>query len=766
MILQAYAAALLIIVGSTLLGHAICVAAGGSDRWWAAPAVGFAALMIVADVAIKLPGRSVTASAVVGFAVAGAVGFLWRRRVLPMQPSDVAIIIVALIAASVPFIASGRVGVPGVSELNDTANHLVFAEGLRSSAMAKLWPLPAGYPLGPHSVVAVIGTATGMPLDRALTGLLLAIVPITALVAQHAVSDQVLWRRAVVALTCALGYLLASYYAEGAFKETIMAGLLLAFVLHVEQVQSRWARKNAVARWRNMVPVVLLVGGAVYTYSYLGLAWPAVSTVIWLVAEMARRPAGLSGLVSRRNLSSIAPWAAGTVVLLAVILAPIAGQAISFFKVFGLTPATVGTISAPLANLIGPLSPYEALDLWWSADFRRVPANGFHAGELAAFALAVLVFGVIWSVRRRRLLMPATVVGCALIWWLAQRSGSPYVAAKALVISVPVVTAMGLRALLTRFEGSRSARVMAVSIAAIFCLAAAYSSYQELRNVPVQAPEASLELAAFSHTIGDSAVLFLGDDDYVPWQLRPAAVTSLSRNGISLSAATTRATKPWVSGQALDFDSVDPADLDRFRFVVTSDSAYASQPPANFRLRKAARLYNLWERVGPTTPREILEPSGAPGAILNCSTPTGRRVSTERGQASVMTPPITAPGSALLPGGSGVASLALPPGRWEISIQYTSSTAVQLGIESSHWTMPAYLGRMGPFFAAGTVSGHGRASPLLLRIASQRPSVLTGSGGNLFTAVPVIAATRVPNTRRLVRLRQACGQYIDWYRLR
>lgn len=765
MILQTYGAALLIIVGSTVIGHGICVAAGGADRWWAAPAVGFAALMIVANAAIKLSGRGVTASAVVGVALAAAAGFLWRRRVLPVQPSDIAICALALIAASVPFIASGRVGVPGVSVLNDTANHLIFAEGLRSSAIAKLWPPPAGYPLGPHSVIAVVGTATGMSLDVALTGLLVAIVPITALTAQGAVSDQALWRRAVVALMCALGYLVASYYGEGAFKETIMAGLLLAFVLHVEQVQSRWGRENAAARWRNVVPVVVLVAGAVYTYSYLGLAWSAVSTAIWLLAEAARRPAALLGLVSRRNLSSLTPWVAGTVVLLAVLLAPIAGQAISFFKVFGVTPATVGTIPAPLANLIGPLSPYEALDVWWSADFRRVPANGFHAGELAAFALAVLLFGVIWSARRRRLLMPATVAGCGLIWWLAQRSGSPYVAAKALVIGGPVVTALGLRALLTRFEGPRSTRVVAVSTAAVFCCAAAYSSYQELRNAPVQAPEASRELADFGHTIGDSAALFLGDDDYVRWQLRPAAVTSLSPNSVSLDAASTRADKPWVSGQALDFDSVNPADLNRFRYAVTSNSAYASEVPANFRLLKTARLYDLWERIGPTIPHAILEPSGAPGAILNCSTPLGRGLSAQRGQASIMTTPVTVPGPALLPGRSGTASMTLPTGRWEISIQYTSSFAIQLGTEGKHWTMPAYLGRMGPFFAIGTVSGKGRGSPLLLTIASRRPSVLTGGGGDLFTAVPVIAATRVPNTRRIVALRQACGRYVDWYRL-
>jgi hypothetical protein len=304
-----------------------------------------------------------------------------------------------------------------------------------------------------------------------------------------------------------------------------------------------------------------------------------------------------------------------------------------------------------------------------------------------------------------------------------------------------------------------------VSLAVILCCVAAYSSYQQLHNTPVQAPEAGRELEAFSHTIGDSAVLFLGNDDFVPWQLRPAAVTTLAPNAYSRADATARVNKPWVSDEALDFDSVNPADLGRFRYAVTSNSSYASQAPANFQLLKAGRLYDLWERSGPSVPRQILEPSGAPGAILNCSTPLGRRLRAHRGEAAIMPTPIVVPGFAFLPGRSGVVSLALPSGQWELSIQYTSSFPVALDTGARRWSMPAYLGRMGPFFTVGAVAGRGPKSPLRLTIGSQRPSALTGSGGNLFTAVQNVVATRVPATERIVPLRRACGRYVDWYRL-
>jgi hypothetical protein len=48
MFIQAYGAALLIILASIVLGRAICVAAGGDRTWWAEPAVGLATLIVVA----------------------------------------------------------------------------------------------------------------------------------------------------------------------------------------------------------------------------------------------------------------------------------------------------------------------------------------------------------------------------------------------------------------------------------------------------------------------------------------------------------------------------------------------------------------------------------------------------------------------------------------------------------------------------------------------------------------------------------------------
>jgi hypothetical protein len=773
MFVQTYGSALIIILFSLALGHAICVAVGGPQRWWAAPAVGLAASIILAEAAIKLPGKAVTAACVALLVLAGVTGGLVLRRgsmrvrggagVLRARVGDLAIGASALLVGSLPFLASGRVGLLGVSLDNDSDLHLLWAEELRSSRMSSLWGTQNGYPLGPHSLVATVGTTTSVPLNLVFTGLLVAVVPITAMTAAGVLAKEAWWRRALAGILCSLGYLLAAYYAEGAFKETILAALLLAFVLHLEQVRARWAEASVITKWRLLVPAVIIVAGAIYTYSYLGLAWFVLALTLWGVAELASHPRELRGWISRSRMANAAAWLGGAIGLGLVLLLPIAGQTLSFFNVVGASPASGGIPAGALGNLPGPLSGYEALGIWLSPDFRFGPSNTFSSGELSAFALAVAIYGLVWAMRRRQLLLAASVLGCGLIYWVSRRTQSPYVTAKSLVIATPVVMAVGVRGLLTSREGPVARRTVRLAAAALFCAAAGYSSYEALRNEPVQAPEPGRELAAFHRIIGDSRVLFLGDDDYSGWQLHASAVSALAAYTPSLGDASSRPTKQSVAGQSLDFDSVDPASLDRFRYVITTNAAYASQAPSSFGLLARGRLYELWKRTGPVAPRQVLEPPGSPGAILNCHSTGGRKIRHSRGEAAIMTPPVTVLGPSLLAGESAAVSLPLPKGQWELSVQYLSSFDLDLSARGGQWTMPAYLGRQGPFFGVGTVRGNGVGSPVVLFISARRPSIFTGP--KLFASVSIVAATRLPATRQLVPLDQACGKYVDWYRL-
>ena len=766
MLVQAYGAAFAIIIGSVVLGRAICALCGGPERWWAAPLVGFSSLIIIASVAIKLPGRAVTATVVCAAVLVAAAAYLLVRTRPRIPWGDLVVGGASLLGASIPFVAEGRVGIPGPPLDNDMAVHLLIAEALRSASLAKIYRIPPGYPLGAHSLVATLGTALDIPLGMVFTGLLVATVCLTALVAAGVVGKEVLWRRTVVGVLCSLTYLVAAYYGEGSFKETIMAGLLLAFVLHLEQVRARWSEAGAARRTLLVLPAGLLGAGAIYSYAYLGASWFAAALGVWLVFEVASRPALVPGWLSWRRARAAAPWAIGVAVLGIIVLIPIAGLLKNAFQIVGVSPtSTADFATTDLGNLPGPLSPFEALGLWSYHNFFYSGSSPVREGIEVALAIAVALFGFVWSLRRRWLVLPAAVAGAWLITLYTDETQSPYLTAKALVISAPLTMALGLRALLTRQERSFSTNAVMLAIAAVFCGVAAASSYLTLQTEPVQAPEPGSELAAFHRRIGDAPVLFLGIDDFAPWQLRGSPVYAVaSADAVSVPGLATTVTKPF-DGMAMDFDSMAPAALDQVRYVVTTNTPYASQAPSNFHLLERRKLYELWERKGPTPPFLLFEPPGVPGAIFDCHTPFGRKLSSERGFAALMVQPVTGPGVTLGAGQTGTMSLKLPPGRWEISAEYLSPFELDFSSEDRHFTMPAYLGRNGPWFAVGDVTGHGAESPVTVTATAQRPSPLTGSSP---TSVSIygLAATAVPDTRGIVPLRYACGKYVDWYELR
>ena len=128
-----------------------------------------------------------------------------------------------------------------------------------------------------------------------------------------------------------------------------------------------------------------------------------------------------------------------------------------------------------------------------------------------------------------------------------------------------------------------------------------------------------------------------------------------------------------------------------------------------------------------------------------------------------MATPVVAQAGSLPAGQTAPTSIALPRGKWELSAEYVSYFDINFRAEGQRWTMPAYLGRSGPFFAVGEVTGRGTHSPVTILATATRPSPLaTNTAASV--VISEIAATRVPDTRRMVPLKDACGKYVDWYR--
>ena len=153
--------------------------------------------------------------------------------------------IAVLLIVSIPFIANARVGVLGISFLNDTHWHLILAEGLRRPAIQPLDTYGPGYPVGPHAVAATFAQLLGSDVDKTLTGVLIATPVLTGLAALGALGDVT--ASAALARRGARGDAVpgGGLVRQSAFKEPIMALLMLGLVLALQAGRQRALRAPA-----------------------------------------------------------------------------------------------------------------------------------------------------------------------------------------------------------------------------------------------------------------------------------------------------------------------------------------------------------------------------------------------------------------------------------------------------------------------------------------------------------------------------------------
>jgi hypothetical protein len=94
--------------------------------------VGLAAVLLLARLSIRLPGASWTAVAVLTLAVvASIVRMRGRVRAGELLENAAPVVVLVLLLASLPFLASGRFGILGVSVNDDPVAHLLAIDRLR-----------------------------------------------------------------------------------------------------------------------------------------------------------------------------------------------------------------------------------------------------------------------------------------------------------------------------------------------------------------------------------------------------------------------------------------------------------------------------------------------------------------------------------------------------------------------------------------------------------------------------------------------------------
>lgn len=726
-----------------------------------APLVGFGILLAVASAAIRLPGHATTAAVVLCLVSIVCVGALRR---LP-APDAAAVALVVLAAVLMPFIVNGRFGLLGQSVGDDLGSHYAIAEALGHGLGLPLPSRSAGYPVGPHSLAAAAASISG-DINGAFTSVMMLIPLLTAWCGLAALRVVALPLRVLGAALIGFPYLSAAFYAQNSFKEMLAAAFVLGLVVGIREL---WLERSVLSRRAGWALAPLAAGG-VLTIGTPALAWPVAALI--LAALPAIWTAGRGGARDLLKRWSGPMVAAVTATLLLVL--PRIDQVLAFAP----SDAAAAGNSDFKGGYFGDISFYQVLGVWPAGDFRYVPGDIslFHVGLIAGLGVALAAFATGWWLSRGDLMVPAAAVSAVVIYAATREREGPYVTAKVLMISAPVVALLMLGPLLTEVSrrGGAIRRLGALVATAALAAGSGYSSYLVVTSARVGSLGHSDELASYRNIVRGQDTLLLPEDHYANWELIGSRLSTPTVWSI-LSDIPITPRKPGI-GAPVDFDSVDARTLDQMTYVVAARTVTASEVPPNFRRVRTGRWYAVWKRGGPTPQREILEEGTEPGAVLDCSGEPGRLLSRKSGVARVRVPPLEipaegwanngVPGTASGPflvsmnGSSVTGTLDLPPGTWELSLQYQSEIPITLSAAGRRWSLPPLLTTFGSRWRVGTMTSTG--GPLEVKMHLEDPPLeIVGR----LALIGQLAATPLPTRFRTVPLRAACGKYVDWYRL-
>jgi hypothetical protein len=732
------------------LGQAALRLAGAGEWSWLAPAVGLSVTMLVAGPVVDIPGESTTVAVLLGLlTIAAAVWCLSSPEHTPPLSGLLAAAPVVFLVL-VPFLAAGRGGILGVTVDNDMAFHLRIAEAFISTPTADVLTSYRDYPLGPHGVAAALSEGLGVELPLSFSGLTMAIPVINAWTVLAVVRRASWFGKAVLATVVGLPFLVAAYYGEGAFKEVVLAGLVMAVVLNLMGCGPRLGR----GRW---VPFALLLGGIVSVYSVAGLPWPLAIAGLWLAGLLATQ--ALSGRlrevpgIVRRELPALGIGLA----VLVVTLLPQAHRIGEFLSRHG---GGTGVAVDNLGNLAGRLPGWEAFGVWNNPDFRFPASPAFTGGMWTAFVLALVLFGAYWAFRRGRWLLPLAAAAAMVIWKVSDHSQSPYVSAKALVVASPLLLLLAVLPLVDREPGRRppGPLLLAPLLGLVLLLRVGGDDLRALRWSPVGPTGHAEQLETFRPLLAGKPTLFLGNDEFILWELAGSPVQWAAV--AATPEVPLRPQKKWEYGEALDFDSVGADTLNDYGWIVTPNDAASSAPPPQLHLVRSTEDFRLWKRVGRVRERSILGEGEWPGAVLRCDTEKGRAIVASGGVAAVRRPPIVAPVPPAAAGSTVSARLDLPAGEWELETPYTSPLPVDVTAPGLSATLAANLDRGGPRLPIGRVTVR-RPPPLPISFHVHDTALAPPTAVAIFNSV---VATPASDRVRIVSIGRACGKYVDWYR--
>jgi hypothetical protein len=770
-VLALLAAAALTCVAAEVIGQGVCWVCGARRATFVAAPAGLALLMAAGLLAPHLPGRTWGSLVLIAIAFAGGVVVLVREPQSRPGAGDVLALAPAVVLVLIPFLTAGHAGTLGVSVDNDMATHLRIAEAYRSSSVAAISPIDPSYPTGPHALVAMLATVLGARVDYVFAGVTMATPVLLAWTAFGSLRRVPWLGRAYVGAMAGVPFLVAAFYSEGAFKEVMQALFVLAFATELQLLVGNPDRSAAPApeqegrlrspvdprlvRW---VPAALLIAGSLSVYSVSGLAWLLAGGALTIAVTCLHLPSRSEPLgASREQLRAAVVPATIALVALLIVLIPEIPRLVRFYE---RTKGGTGIAISNLGNLVGPVSPWQALGIWKNPDFRLPTNDPLHTGMWLALGFALTLIGFVWWWRRGDRAVPVMALVSFAIWIYADHRQSPYVAAKALVVLSPMLLLIATRPLVERAPWEPRLRwlgALRVALAVVFGWIVLHTSVNALRYATVGSTAHVDELRSIQPLLGRSQTLFLAYDDYVAWELAGTPVSAVVIGGAQQFHE--RPEKAWSYGQPFDFDFVPSADLEKFTYVILPRGLSGSQPPSNFKLVRAGQYYDVFQRVGPTVPREVLAEGPEPGGGFDCTSPYGRMLLRKGGVAAVRQPNVDVAVPLMAPGQSTSVRLPLTPGRWFLSAPYTSEYPVTVTGPGLSTVLPANQDRPGARWPIGPIVVRGPGGAVVTIHAHTTDLALPTQ---LTVMSAIIATPEVPI--RVVPLREACGRYVDWYR--
>jgi hypothetical protein len=573
---------------------------------WRAPGalmlpVGFVALLALARVITSSEGTARLALPTIGaLALLGLV--LGRARLRTLRPDPWLLVVVAalFVLLAAPIVLSGSPSFAGYLALPDTSHQLALADlfahhgpdwmGLPDGAnkatlqkyVTSMYPVSAQAALGVTAPLGLLDIAwLYQPfLAFAMLMLGLAIWALCAPLLAHR------WQAAIVTFAASQSALLIGNYLTGSIKEIATAAILMTLIALVA------AGIGDRAPGRSLLPVALAAAAGLGALGPAGLPYLAIPGLA-VAAVWGYR------LVRARQVADIA-WLAAWTALLAWLALPMLRTLPTAVNV---SQGVLVELKDELGHLAGPLETVQALGIWLAGDFRYAPEDALGVPQAILLWIAGLsaLAGIAWAIRGRRwgpLLLAATFIPVS-VYLLGL--GASYADSKVLLIASPAILLLAMLGATSLWTGrwrALSAVLMASLLGGVM-----WSTALAYHDVSLAPHDRYTELIEIDDRLAGKGPAILGEyDEFAGYFLRKVPGYSSPEHPHRFRVEpydpnALRDPKRRPSEKTpIDMDDLMLDYVESVPYVILRRGPQTSRPPANFRLERRGRYYDVWRR--------------------------------------------------------------------------------------------------------------------------------------------------------------------------